>query len=291
MVIPSKNPMHEAGEALMNIGFGSNEARAYCALLIKSPANGYQVAQQSGIPRAKVYECLGRLVARGAAVHVESQDKEARLYAPTDPRELLNGIEDGLNSAVSQARKALDSWQRNPQVVEVLWRITSRQDLVIRGKKLTREAKNTLHIAIWPEEFDALLPEFLKAVDRNVKIALVLYSTHPGIDKFREKCSGAILHARTKRNAVPVMGRQFVLVSDRERCITGSIFENDNVEGVFTLNLGLVTNAVDLVNHEIYLERIMVEVGKPLEEIFGSDLEKLDPFNTPKELSDPDNLL
>jgi len=286
MDIPSKNPMHKAGEALMNIGFGRNEARAYCALLINSPANGYQIAQQSGIPRAKVYECLERLVARGAAVQVESQDKDARLYAPTDPRELLTGIEDGLSSAVNEARKALDNWQSNPRIVEVLWRITSQQDLIMRGKKLTRDSQNTLHIAIWPEEFDALLQDILKAVDRKVKVALVLYSPHPHFDKLREKCSGAILHARTKRNAVPIMGRQFVLVSDRKRCITGSIFENDNVEGVFTLNLGLVTNAVDLVNHEIYLERIMVEVGKPLEEIFGSDLEKLDPFNTPKELSD-----
>ena len=47
------------------------------------------------------------------------------------------------------------------------------------------------------------------------------------------------------------------------------------------MNLGLVTNAVDLVNHEIYLERVMVAIGDPLIAIFGSDLERLDPFSPP----------
>ena len=47
------------------------------------------------------------------------------------------------------------------------------------------------------------------------------------------------------------------------------------------MNLGLVTNAVDLVNHEIYLERVMVAAGKPITEIFGRDLDKLDPFAPP----------
>jgi len=43
---------------------------------------------------------------------------------------------------------------------------------------------------------------------------------------------------------------------------------------VFTMNLGLV-------NHEIYLERVMVAAGEPITEIFGSDLERLDPFSPP----------
>lgn len=280
MNIPLNSVMSEAYEALMAIGFGSNEARAYCALLDKSPANGYQIAQKSGIPRAKVYECLQRLVARGAAVQVETQGDEARFFAPTDPKELISSIEDGLNSAVDRARNALDNYQGSPQVVEVLWRVNSQQDLILRGQKLTRDARKTLHVAIWPEEFQALYPDISDAVNRGVKTALVLYGPHPELENLQKICPGAILHSRTKRSAVPIMGRQFVLVADRERCITGSIFKDDVVEGVFTLNLGLVTNAVDLVNHEIYLERVMVEVGEPLTQRFGPDLEKLDPFRS-----------
>ena len=277
-----ENPAEETQRRLMAIGFGSYEARAYCALLMKSPANGYQVAQQSGIPRAKIYECLERLVARGAAVLVETGDSDTRLYAPTDPDQLVEQMGEGINASLKAAREALGRYRRNPGTVEVLWRVTSPRDLVSRGKRLTDDAGDTLHVAIWAEEFDAILPHLMAAVERGVRLALVLYSYHPGIDRLRKNNGGVILHSRTKRLAIPVMGRQYVLVADGRKCITGSIFPDNNVEGVFTHNLGLVTNAVDLVNHEIYLERVMVALGDRLTGAFGEDLEKLDPFLPPE---------
>jgi len=281
---PNAKTLRDTHQALIALGFGPNEARAYCALLTKAPLNGYQVAQFSGIPRAKVYESLERLVARGAAVPIESLDNEPRLYAPTDPKEMIGQIGQNYDASLERARRALEAYQANPRLVEVLWRVTSQADLVARGQTLIQDAKQTLHVAVWAEEFDALLETLLIAAERGVRIALVLYSPHTGLAALQKYCSGAILHSRSKRQAVPVMGRQFVLVADRIRCITGSIFPDNDVEGVFTLNLGLVTNAVDLVNHEIYLERVMRVAGDALTAIFGPDLEKLDAFDPPEDL-------
>jgi len=278
-----ENRLKDAHDALMALGFGNYEAKAYCALLTKSPANGYQVAQASGIPRAKIYECLQRLVSRGAAIQVDSQDDAARLFAPTDPKELLNDIAGGLEASMDRARGALEHFKDSPRMVEVLWRISSRQDLVDRGLKLSSDANKTLHAAIWSEEFAKLLPNFLTAAERGIRIALILYDPHPGLAQLQNLYPGVIRHNRSKRQAIPVMGRQFVLVADMERCITGTVFPNDVVEGVFTMNLGLVTNAVDLVNHEIYLERVMIAAGQPITDIFGNNLDKLDPFNPPDE--------
>ena len=72
-----------------------------------------------------------------------------------------------------------------------------------------------------------------------------------------------------------------MLVADLQRCIVGSIFPDGVVEGVFTENRGLVTNAADLVDHEIYLERILLEVGKPVLELYGDNLDGLDEFDPP----------
>jgi len=274
----------EAQEALMALGFGSYDARAYCALLVRSPANGYQVARQSGIPRAKVYECLERLVTRGAVVPVESPGREGRMYVPTAPAALLDDIDDNLQSALALARQSLSAIEDHQRVAEVLWRITSQQDLIQRGRRLTDKASRTLHLALWSEEFEALFANLRAAADRGVRIALILYSEHPGLSELQRQCGGAILHSRIKRQAIPVMGRQFVLVADQERCISGSIFSGDDVEGVYSYNLGLVTNAADLVNHEIYLERVTREIGPALYERFGPDLQKLDPFKAPDEL-------
>ena len=75
-------------KTLGELGFSDYEARAYCALLDAAPANGYQVAGLSGVPRAKIYEVLDKLVARGAAVRVEGKGHDGRMFAPTDPKEL-----------------------------------------------------------------------------------------------------------------------------------------------------------------------------------------------------------
>lgn len=269
-------------KALSDLGFGDYEAKAYCALLAQAPSNGYQVAQRSGVPRAKVYEVLERLVARGAAVRVEGQGKEGRLFAPTSPDLLISHIEQETRAACEDAREALERYQSDPKVVEVLWRVTSESDLIARGRSLADDAAHTLHIALWAEEFDVLLPSVLAAMDRGVRIAMILYSHHNGLARLRERGAGAVQHTRSKHHAVPMMGRQFVLVADRDKCITGSIFAEGVVEGVFTMNRGLVTNAIDLVNHEIFTERILVEVGKPVWDVFGKYLGKLDAFDPPK---------
>jgi HTH-type transcriptional regulator, sugar sensing transcriptional regulator len=54
--------------ALTALGFTEYEAKVYLALLREHPATGYQLGKQAGIPRPMVYEALGRLHARGAAL-------------------------------------------------------------------------------------------------------------------------------------------------------------------------------------------------------------------------------
>jgi hypothetical protein len=165
--------------------------------------------------------------------------------------------------------------------VEVLWRVPSRADLIDRGRRLIVDATKTLHLALWAEEFDALSEDLGDAARRSVRIGLVLYSPHDGIAELQSLGAGAILHSGTKLQAVPLMGKQFVVVQDRHRCIVGSIFPNDSVEGVYTLNRGLVINAADLVNHEIYLERILQDIGRPVLDAYGEDLDGLDAFSPP----------
>jgi sugar-specific transcriptional regulator TrmB len=278
--------MGDAYRALMDVGFSDYEARAYCALLRQFPANGYQIAQRSGIPRAKVYECLERLVERGAVVRMEGAEDGARLFTPTDFRELLDESEANTRAAHERARKALARHQSSSRAVEVLWRVNSRQDLIRRGRKLITEAKKVLHVALWTDEFEALTPDLLAAMGRGLRMALILYSQDRApngtILQLQGMGAGAVQHSGSKGENVPILGRQFVLAVDYERGITGSIFEGDDVEGIFSLNRGLVTNAVDLVNHEIYLERIMAEAGAQVVRTFGPDLVRLNAFDVPR---------
>jgi HTH-type transcriptional regulator, sugar sensing transcriptional regulator len=267
--------LQDVHKALINIGFSEYEARAYCTLLSNSPANGYEIARRSGIPRAKVYECMDRLVARGAAARVETSNSKAQVFAPADPRILIDNIEHDLKRNLSDVRKELQRHTETPQLVEVFWRITSTEDLITRAQVLADEAGKTLHVGLWSDEFDEVFPMLKNALQRGVLMSLILYSPHPGLKELQQLGAGAILHGSFKKKMVSLAGRQFVLASDCEKCITGSVFPDGKVEGAFTMNRGLVTNALDLVNHEVYVERILVEVGKPVSDLYGEKLEHL----------------
>jgi sugar-specific transcriptional regulator TrmB len=276
--------MEDAHDALVAVGFSEYDARAYCALVAHSPANGYQIAKASGVPRAKVYECLERLALRGAAVPVDSagDGKGSKLYAASDFHALMDDIEKNMSAACHRAKRVLARVERRDQTVEVLSRIQSEKDLISRACALVREATDSLHLALWGEEFGALFSDLADARKRGVRMSLILYSAYPGIRELQRLGAGAVLHSRTKFDAIPLVGKQFVVVADRQRCIVGSIFpDSGTVEGVFTMNRGILTNALDLVNHEIYLERILLEMGAPVREMYGKELEKLDAFDPP----------
>ncbi len=277
--------LEHAYESIKAIGFGEYEARTYCALLAQSPANGYQISAKSGVPRAKIYEVLERLVLRGAAVRVETAKKDAKVYVAVDPEILIDNIQNDMIYACQRAKQDLEQLQHAPDVVEYFWRIASRDDLVTRAHDLVEAATKTLHVALWAEEFDSVFPHLLAAARRKVKMAIMLYSEHEGLIKLQKAGAGAILHSNSKLQAVPELGRQFVLACDRKQCITGSIFSDGTMDGVFSMNRGLVSNTIDLVNHEIYLERLLDEVGGPIFEKYGSEMEKLNSFDRPKRKS------
>lgn len=74
----------DAATLLQQLGFGDYEARAYVALLQRSPLNGYELAKSSGIPRANIYAVLQKLEERNAVV---------RLDTPTGSRYGLRSFE------------------------------------------------------------------------------------------------------------------------------------------------------------------------------------------------------
>src|SRR3989442_1139730 len=77
-------------ERLTALGFTSQEARVYVALLRQPFATGYELAKSTGLQRANVYQVLAALVDRSVAAKA-SEDSPARFVAPP-PAEVLGRI-------------------------------------------------------------------------------------------------------------------------------------------------------------------------------------------------------
>jgi sugar-specific transcriptional regulator TrmB len=271
--------------SLRGLGFSEYESKVYCALLERAPANGYEIAGTSGIPRSKVYEVLEKLIDRGAIVKAEGGGPKATAYAPTNPRALIDSLKSEFDNTCATARTAIDSFFDHDHIAEVFWRIVSTDELIRRARELAAEASETLHVALWSDEFGEVYPSIIEALNRGVRVALVLYDRHDALDPVRAAGASAILHSETKHEIEAVVGRQFVMAADHKSCLTGTILPDGTVDGAYTHNRGMVVNALDLVNHEIYVEKIYRDFRKQLEEKYGKALIHLQPFEREVETS------
>jgi sugar-specific transcriptional regulator TrmB len=77
--------MEDIVASLQRLGFGEYEAKAYIALLQRSPLTGYELAKVSGLPRANVYAVLPKLEEKGAVLRVDTP--AGPRYSPVPPLE------------------------------------------------------------------------------------------------------------------------------------------------------------------------------------------------------------
>ncbi len=157
-------------EKLRQLGWGDYEARAYLALLRHHPATGYRVGKESGVPTAKVYEALARLVERGAAHLLPAAEGEAAQYAPVPPEEVMAGLrarharmlDELTHELVALALPAADTPDSE--------RVRGRAPVLGRANALLTNARKSAALAL-PQGWESSLRAGLEAArSRRVRV-------------------------------------------------------------------------------------------------------------------------
>ena len=216
---------------LTRLGFAEWEAKAYLALLQRSPVTGYQVSKQSGVPRSMVYEVLGKLVARGATLI--TQDGDSTLYAPVPPAELIERLQreheeltDGLKRDLSLVSQRSDE--------EYVWRIEGHDNVLARAWKLVERAQENLYAQMYAEEFEQLRPAFEAAAERGVKVGLATI----GEVQFP---AARVVELPVTETFSELAAFALLLVADREEVLLGERGAASQVRASWTRNRHLAT--------------------------------------------------
>jgi sugar-specific transcriptional regulator TrmB len=164
----SEEPLHK----LVEIGFSEYEAKAYVALLRENPATGYQLAKLSGVPRSMIYEALGKLVARGAAMTLRKGD--ATQYAPVPPEEFLEQLHRDHEETIEALKEDL-AGLASPLDLEYVWNFEGHESVMAKAEEMILQAQHTIYLALVPATFAELHPVLEEAVGREVRV--VIYTT------------------------------------------------------------------------------------------------------------------
>jgi sugar-specific transcriptional regulator TrmB len=252
----------ETVEHLVDLGFSEYEAKAYVALLKENPATGYHVSKISSVPRSMIYEVLGKLTARGAAMELRRDGKTE--YAPIPPKEFLNQVHREHEDLITALRDDLEGLGKTSDL-EYVWNIEGYDNVIAKAREMIKHAQDRVYMAILPSTFDLLKPSLAQAIARGVRV--VVYSSRslalPG--------ARVVVASMSEEHLKTAEGLGLVLVVDGDEVLVGERLIAGPARSSWTRSPLFVLIAEHHLRTDLYLPRILDILGGQAEEVIHQD--------------------
>ena len=248
---------------LQDLSFSEYEAKTYLALLENSPLSGYAVSLNSGVPRSKIYEVLGGMVARGDILISQGPTP---LYIPLPPNELIEHRKQKAEQIFKTAQEALERFTVSAQNRENIWNISGHEAIMNRISEGIKGAVHRILLEVWKEDAEELEDILREAADRGIKVLIVAY----GALDF--DFAQVYQHDMSERITSEYGGRWIVFSRDDQEVIAGIVSLGNDSRAAWTMHPGLVMPITEVIIHDMYIMEILSYFRKELEERFGPDL-------------------
>lgn len=249
-------------EKLIALGFSEYEAKAYVALLRESPVTGYQLSKLSGVPRSMIYEVVGKLIARGAAMSLR-QEGVVR-YAPVPPEEFLAQLHREHTALITALQQDLSSLTAAPDL-EYVWNIEGRENILAKAEEMIRHAAREIYLSLTPATFPQLRPALLEAIRKGVRV--VVYSPGP-----LDLPGGQVVIVSVSEEAQErVEGLWLILVTDEKEVLIGEQLGALHAWASWTSSPLLVFIAEHHLRTDPYLPQILACLGDRAGEIIRKE--------------------
>jgi sugar-specific transcriptional regulator TrmB len=245
-------------DKLVELGFSEYEAKAYVALLRKSPVTGYELSKLSGVPRSMIYEVLGKLTARGAAMTLRKEG--ATKYAPVEAEEFLDQLQREHEELVTSLKDHLSTVTAASDL-DYVWNIDGHENIMAKAEEMVGQAKARVYLSLLPVTFPDLKPVLEEAVGRGVRV--VLYTTN-GLDL----PGGQVVVAPMSEEALSQAGGLgLILVIDGEEVLIGEWLTATQARASWTSSPLLVFIAEHHLRTDLYLPQILAMLGERAQEV------------------------
>jgi sugar-specific transcriptional regulator TrmB len=256
-------------DSLTELGFSTNEARAYRNLLVESPATGYEIAQRAGIPRSAIYAVLKRLEDDGLVARVE--ETPAR-YAPLPPSDLMGVLRRRFDGSLRSLDDSIRKMKAPPPPVD-LWNVSGYDEVLDRAEALIQTATSFLFLSTWRREADRLRPALEAAAKRKVKLITFSFAAVEGIP------GRVYSYGLEEKDLEAFWKHKMILVVDHARTLMGSA-EPEKSEAVVTGHPAIIEVALNNIALDITLltQRKRVDATEAMVDMLGERLGSLDPL-------------
>ncbi|MFA9427825.1 TrmB family transcriptional regulator [Natronorubrum sp. A-ect3] len=230
-------------ESLCDLGLSSYEERAYRGLLKLGTGTAAAVAEESGVPKGRVYDALGGLESR-RLVRVQS-DREPKRYVPVEP-------DIAVDRLVSAKRRELETRIETYE--------SGRDELIARLADTSLPAEEFWTAAVGADDSLELLIERVEAADESVVVASPAVSEQFDLDRETPDLLNHLLDAIRRGVEVSVLLSPS-LFDDAMAAIDNERVARTLTQGPFELR---VSDDMYGTFHLIDGEEVCLEVPDPL---------------------------
>ena len=248
------------------LGFSEYEARAYVSLLQENPVTAYEAAKNGGLPTAKIYQVLAKLLDKGVVLELVESGKKR--YVPMDPDEFIARQRVRMNTHLSSLKREMEK-NKVETNVSYIWNINDREEFLQQAEMMISRAEKSLLISLCEEEMAALYGSLKVKEEQGLSLAVVLFGDTP------YNLNPLFYHPLADTLQSEKGGRNFSLVADSGLAMAATIMDDKTVEGAWSGNRGFVTVTEDYIKHDIYIMKIVNRFDDELIEKFGDNYHHL----------------
>ena len=263
----------EVSEHLKSLGFTTNGAKVYLALLECQPATAYEIAKTAGLPTSKIYETVARLVNR-AVLQAKNDETGTQQYYALNPPDLMQSIR---NNIIKDTERLLPELQKVPTSNQsnLIWPLLNSNQVESRALEIIKQATTSILVSLWPDELDWCERSLMDAEARGVNIALVHFGEPT------RKIDATYHHPVQETLYTEKDGRGLTVVVDSAQVVIANFQVGGKVDGAWSRNKSFVTVAEDYVKHDVYITKVTRFLGPEVVARFGKNYTRLrDVFNS-----------
>jgi sugar-specific transcriptional regulator TrmB len=166
------NDRESLREVLTGAGFSKYEADVYLSVLELTDANVADIASGSQVPRSRVYDVLRDLEREGYLETYEQDSLRARIGDPAAVVEELTARSKELSEAAADIEQR---WEQPPAAQSNIQVFRDHGTTLDVARSRLSEAETIVHLAVSPDELEALEETLESLHDRGVIVQLVLH--------------------------------------------------------------------------------------------------------------------
>ncbi|MGV3466719.1 MAG: TrmB family transcriptional regulator [Heyndrickxia sp.] len=228
---------------LHQFGFSQYESKVYETLCTSNePLDATLIVKYSGVPKAKVYEVLTRLLEKGLILDSISEKKKLYTALPLDAV---------IEMLTKEFQKNIDHLKQNTYKKTIsddrVWSLKLDTSILSQSKRLLQEAKQSIRISVWKEDFNEYLPILMEKEKSGVKVEALV------VGEVEATLSSLFILSPNEEHRMLEKNR-LIVIDDEEILFAG--MEEDTWQAILTKSKPLVKFFVEFFYHDVALTKI-----------------------------------